>query len=125
MFKLSEQINKIALVIGSIVFLITTAFGVNAYFAKSDELEALRNKTSAEIAFLGDSFKLDQVQRRVESYQERIWKIEDRLNGGKKISVDEKKILQDQKRRIEQDKQKLEQDKQIIEKKLDNTIKKS
>jgi hypothetical protein len=78
-----------------------TGFGAVNYFAKA-----------ADLAELGRDFRVDQIERRIDVHQERLWKIEDRMFEG--CTVREKEILMEQRREIEAEMQKLKDRKKQI-----------
>lgn len=98
------NIPKVATYIGAILFFVTTAFAANSYVAKEKDLAAVR----VDVAMLGKAFQYDQKENQISAKEDRIYKINDRLQ--QRITTEERKQLEQIKRDLEIDIHKLKED---------------
>ncbi len=71
--------GKVISVLGGIAFLITTSFGVNAYFAKDKDLTSFKQETTKDFALLNKSFQSDQINRDEKDIYRQLYDAQDRL----------------------------------------------
>ena len=96
-------------VLGAIAFIVTTSFGVNAYFAKDKDLTSVK----VDVAMLGKAFQYDQFENQISSKQERLFKINDRLL--QRITPQERDFLLQNKKELEKDIEKLQKDQRRLQ----------
>lgn len=108
-------------VLGGIVFIISTSFGVNAYFAKDAEVKTMKAEIHENIKLvdykvqaLDKAFQYDQKENQISTKQERIYKINDRLL--QRISPQERQQLEQLKRDLQRDIDKLKTDQEKLSK---------